>query len=82
MECRPACGACCIAPSISSPMPGLPQGKPAGMPCPHLDSNFACGLWNSPQRPKVCAEFRPERIICGGHRDNALQTLTLLEQAT
>ncbi|HCR8272553.1 TPA: YkgJ family cysteine cluster protein, partial [Shigella flexneri] len=22
MECRPGCGACCTAPSISSPIPG------------------------------------------------------------
>ncbi|ENR9132482.1 TPA: YkgJ family cysteine cluster protein, partial [Shigella flexneri] len=24
MECRPGCGACCTAPSISSPIPGMP----------------------------------------------------------
>ncbi|MBV6674737.1 YkgJ family cysteine cluster protein, partial [Klebsiella pneumoniae] len=24
MECRTDCGACCIAPSISSPIPGMP----------------------------------------------------------
>ncbi|MCF5019628.1 YkgJ family cysteine cluster protein, partial [Pseudomonas lactis] len=29
MKCREGCGACCIAPSISSPLPGMPQGKPA-----------------------------------------------------
>ncbi|MGU7695722.1 YkgJ family cysteine cluster protein, partial [Escherichia coli] len=29
MECRPDCGACCTAPSISSPIPGMPDGKPA-----------------------------------------------------
>ncbi|HLV28200.1 MAG TPA: YkgJ family cysteine cluster protein, partial [Burkholderiaceae bacterium] len=29
MDCRPHCGACCTAPSISSPIPGMPQGKPA-----------------------------------------------------
>ncbi|WP_429347626.1 hypothetical protein [Paraburkholderia sp. Clong3] len=27
--CRPDCGACCIAPSISSPIPGMPNGKPS-----------------------------------------------------
>lgn len=31
-ECRPGCGACCIAPSISSPIPGMPEGKAAGVP--------------------------------------------------
>ncbi|MCR3872443.1 YkgJ family cysteine cluster protein, partial [Pseudomonas aeruginosa] len=28
MQCRAGCGACCIAPSISSPLPGMPAGKP------------------------------------------------------
>ena len=27
------CGACCIAPSISSAIPGMPDGKPAGVRC-------------------------------------------------
>jgi hypothetical protein len=27
MDCRPQCGACCVAPSISSPIPGMPHGK-------------------------------------------------------
>ncbi|MCH2222544.1 MAG: LysE family translocator, partial [Dechloromonas sp.] len=31
MECRPGCGACCVAPSISS------LKKPAGQHCAHLD---------------------------------------------
>ncbi|HCL3974602.1 TPA: YkgJ family cysteine cluster protein, partial [Pseudomonas aeruginosa] len=26
MQCRAGCGACCIAPSISSPLPGMPAG--------------------------------------------------------
>ncbi|HHU7494022.1 TPA: hypothetical protein ACUK77_002281 [Escherichia coli] len=37
MECRPGCGACCTAPSISSPIPGMPDGKPANTPCIQLD---------------------------------------------
>ena len=31
MECRSGCAACCIAPSISSAIPGMPDGKPAGI---------------------------------------------------
>jgi Fe-S-cluster containining protein len=27
LACRSGCGACCIAPSISSAIPGMPQGK-------------------------------------------------------
>ncbi|MEE4283383.1 MAG: YkgJ family cysteine cluster protein [Pseudomonadales bacterium] len=82
MDCRSGCGACCIAPSISSPLPGLPYGKPAGMPCPHLDEHFACGLWNDPRRPLVCAEFKPEIEICGSKRQDALQTLAFIEEIT
>ena len=32
-ECRPGCAACCIAPSISSPIPGMPDGNVAGAVC-------------------------------------------------
>ncbi|MFA0698258.1 YkgJ family cysteine cluster protein, partial [Vibrio sp. 10N.222.49.C9] len=33
MECRLYCGACCIAPSISSSFPLHPNGKNAGERC-------------------------------------------------
>ncbi|MCH1995921.1 YkgJ family cysteine cluster protein, partial [Achromobacter xylosoxidans] len=36
LACRPGCGACCIAPSITRPIPGMPDGKPAGVPCIQL----------------------------------------------
>ena len=36
MQCRAGCGACCIAISISSPIPGMPLGKPAGVRCVQL----------------------------------------------
>ena len=36
MECRLQCGACCVAPSISSPIPGMEGGKAAGIPCVQL----------------------------------------------
>ncbi|MEI0618555.1 YkgJ family cysteine cluster protein, partial [Pseudomonas aeruginosa] len=51
MQCRAGCGACCIAPSISSPLPGMPAGKPAGVRCLHLDENHLCGLFGRPERP-------------------------------
>lgn len=78
MECRSGCGACCIAPSISSPMPGMANGKPAGMPCIHLVGDYQCALFNSSERPKVCAGFQAEFIICGYKREEALTTLTSL----
>ncbi|TVP92295.1 MAG: YkgJ family cysteine cluster protein [Pseudomonadaceae bacterium] len=82
MECRRGCAACCIAPSISSPIPGLPHGKPAGVPCPQLDAELGCRLFGSPLRPRVCGEFQAELAICGGSREEALQVITLLEQAS
>lgn len=82
MDCRPGCAACCIAPSISSPMPSLPQGKPAGMPCPHLDDALRCRLFGRPERPAVCSSLRPQAEMCGSEREHALHYLTALETGT
>ncbi len=82
VDCRPGCAACCIAPSISSPMPGLPDGKPAGMPCPHLDGALRCRLFGQPERPAVCGSLPPSPEMCGDRREHALHFLTRLEQAT
>ncbi|WP_150696414.1 YkgJ family cysteine cluster protein [Pandoraea terrae] len=82
MECRPHCGACCTAPSISSPMPGLPNGKPAGMPCPHLDEARRCRLFGKPERPAVCGSLRPSAEMCGNSREAAMRWIGDLEAAT
>jgi hypothetical protein len=82
MNCRPGCAACCTAPSISSPMPGLPHGKPAGMPCPHLDDDLRCKLFGLPERPAVCGSLQPHAEMCGGSREQAMTWLTALELAT
>ncbi len=79
MECRPGCGACCIAPSISSPIPGMPTGKPAGMRCVHLDENNLCQLFGKPERPAVCQNIIPNPEMCGAHRQQALDFLTKME---
>jgi hypothetical protein len=71
MDCRLNCGACCIAVSISSPIPGMPDGKPAGVRCIHLLDDYRCSLYNSPERPKVCGDFKAEPEFCGSHRDEA-----------
>jgi hypothetical protein len=57
MNCRAGCGACCIAPSISSPIPGMPQGKPAGVRCIQLDEANRCRIFGRPERPAVCASL-------------------------
>lgn len=82
MNCRPGCAACCIAPSISSPLPGAPGGKPAGTPCPHLDEVLRCRLFGLPERPKVCASLQPEPTMCGPDRQHAMTYLARLEGAT
>ena len=82
MQCRAGCGACCIAPSISSPIPQMPAGKPAGMRCVHLDADHLCGLFGSGDRPEVCTRFQATEELCGNSRDEALTRLAWLEQVT
>jgi len=82
MQCRIGCAACCIAPSISSPIPGMPNGKPAGVRCIQLDEANRCKLFGKPDRPAVCRQLRPEPAMCGADRDEALRILASWEHAT
>ncbi len=82
MECRSGCGACCIALSISSPIPGMPGGKPAGIRCIHLLGDYRCDIWDSPEKPKVCSDFKAEPEFCGCDREEAMKILTLLSDST
>ena len=82
MDCRALCGACCTAPSITSPIPGMPLGKPAGVPCVQLDEQFRCRLFGKPERPAFCASLRPSADMCGASRAQALAMLGALEHAT
>lgn len=82
MDCRPRCGACCIAPAIIRPFWGMPDGKPAGAVCAHLLSDAQCGLFGDPRRPAVCEQFQPEPFTCGDSRDEALVLLGALERDT
>lgn len=79
MECRDRCGACCIAPSISSPIPGMPSGKPAGVRCIHLSEDYRCLIYGSPERPKVCDDFKADPEVCGTSREEAIIMLSALE---
>jgi uncharacterized protein len=82
MECRIGCAACCIAPSISSPIPGMPNGKWAGVRCVQLTAGNRCRLFGSPERPRVCANLQPSLEMCGRNDDEALIYLAELERAT
>jgi Fe-S-cluster containining protein len=82
MDCRAGCGACCVAPSISSPIPGMPDGKPAGVRCVQLTDDYRCAIFGKPERPEVCRRLRPSPSMCGTSRDEAMATLQALERAT
>jgi uncharacterized protein len=82
MQCRPRCGACCTAPSISSSIPGLPAGKPAGMRCIQLDDDERCRLFGRPERPAVCVSLRPTPEMCGDSRAQAMLWLSVLDHRT
>lgn len=79
MKCRAGCGACCIAPSISSPIPGMPAGKPANTRCVQLDENNLCKIFGQPERPVVCGQFTAQDYVCGDSREHALVLLAKLE---
>lgn len=79
MECRAGCGACCVAPSISTPFFGMPRGKPAGVTCVHLTRDRLCGLFGDSRRPAVCRDFRADAEVCGDDRATALVNLQQLE---
>jgi len=82
MECRPGCGACCIALSISSAIPGMPSGKAPGMRCIQLDEDNRCKIFGLPERPAVCASLAPSPAMCGDSANQALLYLTQLEKET
>ncbi|SAK60103.1 hypothetical protein AWB81_01937 [Caballeronia arationis] len=86
--CREGCGACCIAPSISSPIPGMPEGKPAGVRCIQLGDDLRCMIFGDSRRPACCAGLQPSAQMCGDAADArdarayALAWLTQLEVET
>jgi len=82
MECRPGCGACCIAISISSSIPGLPDGKPVGIRCIHLSDNNYCRIYGTKDYPDVCRNLVPSEEMCGSTFEEAMQYLIRLEKLT
>lgn len=82
MECREGCGACCIALSITSALPGAPDGKPAGMVCPHLSSDKRCRIYDDPGRPQVCASLKPSPDLCGASFEEAMALIATMEIET
>lgn len=81
-SCRSGCGACCIAPSITSPIPGMPDGKPAGVRCVQLDAENLCRIFGKPERPAFCGSLKAEPEMCGEDSVAAIRFLDGLERAT
>ena len=82
MNCRPGCGACCVAPSIATAIPGMPGGKPAGVRCVQLSDENLCRLFGQPERPAFCASLSPSIEMCGDSAEHAYAYLIDLEYAT
>jgi len=78
-QCRPDCGACCIAPSISSAIPGMSGGKPSATKCIQLTEDLLCKVFNHPDRPKVCGNFKFDILICGENKNDAMKIMGELE---
>lgn len=82
MECRVGCAACCIVVSITSPIPGMPEGKPAGVRCVQLTEDNRCMLFGKPERPLVCLGLKPSEEMCGPTSQHAYSFLKHLEDNT
>jgi len=82
MECH-QCGACCTEISISSPIPYMPNGKPAGKRCDWLDTDTnLCGLFGLPERPAICSSFQADVSICGTNKEEATKLIRWYERET
>jgi Fe-S-cluster containining protein len=81
-KCRKGCAACCIVISITSPLPGMPDGKPAGIPCLNLDDNNLCSIHEKDNFPAVCRNFKFDPDYCGQANEEAYERLTELEIMT
>ena len=63
-------------------MPGMPNGKPAGVRCANLTADHRCALYGKPERPAVCERLRPSAEMCGTNAKEAYIYLARLERLT
>ncbi|EDQ01306.1 YkgJ family cysteine cluster protein [Shewanella benthica] len=82
MNCRLGCGACCIAPSITSPIPGMPEGKPAGERCIQLSNDNLCMIFGMKERSEFCSSFSATIDVCGSTNSEAIRLISFLEAQT
>lgn len=60
----------------------MPNGKPAGVRCLHLNEDYLCEIFTSPERPDLCDEFKASTDVCGANREQAMQLISILEIET
>lgn len=60
----------------------MPDGKPAGQRCLHLNVDFLCALFGMPERPAVCGGFKAAEDVCGRDQADAIRLIGWWEQAT
>jgi Fe-S-cluster containining protein len=82
VKCRPGCAACCVQISISSALPGMPRGKPAGARCRNLNVDNLCSIYGTREYPAVCENFKPSEEMCGDRNEQAMAYLENLEKLT
>jgi len=82
MICRPGCAVCCINISISSELPGMKDGKPAGIRCINLNEDNLCNIYNTELYPRVCSNFSPSVEMCGTTTEDARLYLETMEKLT
>ena len=80
MKCN-QCGCCCVEISISSAIPGMPNGKKAGERCIHLKDSL-CSLFGSAIRPQVCSSFQANADICGSNYEESAKKIQWYEKQT
>lgn len=82
IQCRAGCAACCTVISISSALPGMPNGKPAGVRCVNLDNSNNCIIHNSELYPSICRSFSADIEMCGTTNEHAYKYIEELEVYT
>ena len=82
MLCHNNCAACCSVISISSSLPSMPNGKPAGIRCVNLNDKNLCEIYRKANYPLVCKNFKMNYETCGKSAEQANYNLERLERLT
>jgi Fe-S-cluster containining protein len=56
-------------------------GKPAGVRCIHLMSDYRCAIYDDRDKPKVCDDFKAELEFCGESQAEAMKILGSLSDS-